>query len=59
METNIEISLIVLHSAFVGIIKNWLVEAEQFDLYHQAPALVDNIMSILCGTNRLQMIVNQ
>ncbi|CAM3518968.1 HTH-type transcriptional regulator AcrR [Klebsiella spallanzanii] len=59
METNIEISLIVLHSAFVGIIKNWLVEPEQFDLYHQAPALVDNIMSILCGTNRLQMIVNQ
>jgi TetR/AcrR family transcriptional repressor of acrEF/envCD operon len=25
-ETNVEISLIVLHSAFTGIIKNWLVE---------------------------------
>ncbi|EPH3389492.1 MULTISPECIES: acrEF/envCD operon transcriptional regulator [Klebsiella] len=57
-ETNIEISLIVLHSAFVGIIKNWLVEPGKFDLYHQAPALVDNIMSVLCGTRGLQAIVN-
>ena len=39
-ETNVEISLIVLHSAFTGIIKNWLVEPGQFDLYRQAPALV-------------------
>lgn len=37
-ETNVEISLIVLHSAFTGIIKNWLVEPGQFDLYRQAPA---------------------
>ena len=51
-ETNVEISLIVLHSAFTGIIKNWLVEPGQFDLYRQAPALVANIMSILCGTTR-------
>jgi len=51
-ETNVEVSLIVLHSAFTGIIKNWLVEPGQFDLYRQAPALVDNIMSILCGTTR-------
>ncbi|SQI98766.1 transcription repressor of multidrug efflux pump acrAB operon [Klebsiella oxytoca] len=57
-ETNVEISLIVLHSAFVGIIKNWLVEPGKFDLYHQAPALVDNIMSVLCGTRGLQAIVN-
>ena len=47
-----------LHSAFVGIIKNWLVEPGKFDLYHQAPALVDNIMSVLCGTRGLQAIVN-
>lgn len=51
-ETNVEVSLIVLHSAFTGIIKNWLVEPGQFDLYRQALALVDNIMSILCGTTR-------
>lgn len=53
-ETNVEISLIVLHSAFIGIIKNWLLEPGKFDLYHQAPALVDNIMSVLSGPARLQ-----
>ncbi|MBA7930484.1 acrEF/envCD operon transcriptional regulator [Klebsiella sp. RHBSTW-00215] len=61
-ETNVEISLIVLHSVFTGIIKNWLMEPEQFDLYQQAPALVDNIMSALCGVNShangLRMVVN-
>lgn len=61
-ETNVEISLIVLHSVFTGIIKNWLMEPEQFDLYQQAPALVDNIMSVLCGVNShangLRMVVN-
>lgn len=61
-ETNVEISLIVLHSVFTGIIKNWLMEPEKFDLYQQAPALVDNIMSTLCGVNShangLRMVVN-
>ncbi|WP_338742945.1 acrEF/envCD operon transcriptional regulator [Klebsiella michiganensis] len=57
-ETNVEISLIVLHSAFTGIIKNWLVEPGQFDLYRQAPAQVDNIMSILCGANGRQTIAS-
>lgn len=58
VETNVEISLIVLHSAFTGIIKNWLVEPGQFDLYRQAPATVDNIMSILCGANGRQTIAS-
>lgn len=47
-DTNIEIILIVLHSAFSGVIKNWLMDPHQFDLYQQAPLLVDNIMSIVC-----------
>lgn len=59
VETNVEISLIILHSALVGIIKNWLMENGTFDLYHQAPALVDNIMSTLFGNHQLQAIVNQ
>jgi len=51
VDTNIEIILIVLHSAFIGIIKNWLMEPRQFDLYQQAPLLVDNIMSVLCDSH--------
>lgn len=46
-ETNIEIILIVLYSAFSGIIKNWLMEPQLFDLYQQAPLLVDNVMTTL------------
>ena len=46
-ETNIELTLIILHGAFTGIIKNWLMDPEQFNLYQQAPLLVDNIMSAL------------
>lgn len=45
-ETNIEMILIVLHSAFSGLIKNWLLDPQRFDLYQQAPALVDNIMAV-------------
>ncbi len=48
-DTNIEIILIVLYSAFSGLIKNWLMDPQQFDLYQQAPLLVDNIMSTVCA----------
>lgn len=62
-DTNIEIILIVLHSAFSGVIKNWLMDPHQFDLYQQAPLLVDNIMSIVCTphhwTTRPALVVNQ
>ncbi len=47
-ETNIEITLIILHGAFYrNYQKNWLMDPEQFNLYQQAPVLVDNIMSAL------------
>lgn len=62
-DTNIEIILIVLHSAFSGVIKNWLMDPHQFDLYQQAPLLVDNIMSIVCTPHhratRPALVVNQ
>lgn len=44
-ETNIEITLIILHGTFSGIIKNWLMAPQRFDLYQQAPLL----MSMLCA----------
>ena len=46
-DSHIEIILIVLHSAFSGIIKNWLIDPQQFDLYQQAPLLVDSIMATI------------
>lgn len=46
-ETNIELSLLILHSFFSGVVKNWLLSPERFDLYHRAPELVESIMSTL------------
>ncbi len=62
-DTNIEIILIVLYSAFSGLIKNWLMAPQQFDLYQQAPLLVDNLMSAVCAqslwSTRPALVVNQ
>lgn len=62
-DTNIEIILLVLHSAFTGVIKNWLIAPQQFDLYQLAPQLVDNIMASLCSPAtwavRPALVVNQ
>lgn len=61
-DTNIEIILIVLYSAFSGLIKNWLMAPQQFDLYQQAPLLVDNLMSAVCAQSlwsaRPALVVN-
>lgn len=46
-ETNIDLSLVILHSFFSGVLKNWLLSPERLDLYHQAPELVESIMSTL------------
>lgn len=48
--TNIDLALIVLHSFFSGLIKNWLISDGSFNLYQQAPALVDNILATLLIT---------
>lgn len=44
---DIDLALVVFHAFFSGIIKNWLMNNESFDLYSQAPALVDNILATL------------
>ena len=46
-QTNIELALIVFHAFFSGVIKNWLMDNTRFNLYKQAPALVDNILATL------------
>ncbi|MEZ6878401.1 acrEF/envCD operon transcriptional regulator [Enterobacter sp. KBR-315C3_2022] len=44
---NIELTMIAFRGFFSGIIKNWLMNSESFNLYHQAPALVDYILATL------------
>lgn len=46
-QMNVDLTLIVFHGFFSGIIKNWLMNNNSFNLYQQAPALVDNILATL------------
>ncbi|MBB1202450.1 acrEF/envCD operon transcriptional regulator [Enterobacteriaceae bacterium 89] len=46
-QTNIELALLILQSFFSGLLRNWLLNPNQFDLYHHAPELVDSIMTAL------------
>lgn len=39
--------LIILHGSFSGIVKNWLMNPTSYDLYKQAPTLVDNVLKML------------
>lgn len=44
---DLDIILIILHGCFSGIVKNWLMNQESYDLYSHAPALVDNSLRML------------
>ncbi|WP_072015511.1 acrEF/envCD operon transcriptional regulator [Enterobacter sp. UCD-UG_FMILLET] len=46
-QVNVDLTLIVFHGFFSGIIKNWLMNNDSFNLHQQAPALVDSILATL------------
>lgn len=46
-QKNVELTMIIFHGFFSGIIKNWLMNSDSFNLYQQAPALVDSILATL------------
>jgi len=51
-QINIDMTLVVFHGFFSGLIKNWLMNSESINLYQQAPALVDNILATLNITRK-------
>lgn len=44
---DLDVILIILHGSFSGIVKNWLMDPASYDLYNQAPVLVDNVLRML------------
>lgn len=44
---DLDVVLIIIHGSFSGIVKNWLMNSARYDLYQQAPALVDNVLRML------------
>lgn len=47
VNTNIELTITIIHGYFSGIIKNWLMQPENLNLYEQAPDVVDSLISML------------
>ena len=43
----LDVLIIILHGSFSGIVKNWLINPMSYDLYKQAPVLVDNVLKML------------
>ena len=47
VNTNIDLTITIIHGYLSGIIKNWLMQPENLNLYEQAPDVVDNLFLIL------------
>lgn len=47
INTNIDLSITIIQSYMSGIVKNWLMQPENINLYEQAPDLVDNLIVML------------
>ncbi|MGX9738722.1 acrEF/envCD operon transcriptional regulator [Pseudocitrobacter corydidari] len=46
---DLDVILIILHGCFSGIVKNWLMNQSHYNLFSQAPALVDNTLRMLAS----------
>ncbi|TNV21749.1 TetR family transcriptional regulator [Buttiauxella sp. B2] len=47
VNTNIELTITIIQGYLSGIIKNWLMQPENLNLYEQAPEVVDNLFLML------------
>lgn len=47
VNTNIELTITIIHGYLSGIVKNWLMQPENLNLYEQAPEVVDNLFVML------------
>lgn len=50
---------IVIHGSFSGIVKNWLMNPVSYDLYQQAPSLVDNVLRMLIPNGNVVPLTHQ
>ena len=47
VNTNIDLTITLIHGYLSGIIKNWLMQPENLNLYEQAPDVVDSLFIML------------
>ncbi|HCD1254040.1 TPA: acrEF/envCD operon transcriptional regulator [Citrobacter amalonaticus] len=53
---DLDVVLIIIHGSFSGIVKNWLMNNTRYDLYQQAPALVDNVLRMLIPDGNVKQL---
>lgn len=46
-QLDLDVMVIVIYGAFSDIVKNWLINPTGYNLYQQAPVLVDNVLRML------------
>ena len=56
---DLDIIIIILHGSFSGIVKNWLINPMSYDLYKQAPALVDNVLRMFMPDENITKLIHQ
>ncbi|WP_436859072.1 acrEF/envCD operon transcriptional regulator [Citrobacter tructae] len=56
---DLEMILIVIHGSFSGVVKNWLMNPASFDLFSQAPVLVDNVLRMLTPEGNVMQFIQR
>lgn len=56
---DLDVIIIILHGSFSGIIKNWLMNPASYDLYGQAPVLVDNVLKMLSPDGCVMQLIQE
>ncbi|QCT87054.1 acrEF/envCD operon transcriptional regulator [Escherichia sp. E4742] len=56
---DLDVVMIVIDGAFSGIVQNWLMNIAGYDLYKQAPALVDNVLRMFMPDENITKLIHQ
>ena len=56
---DLDIVMIIIDGAFSGIVQNWLMNMAGYDLYKQAPALVDNVLRMFMPDENITKLIRQ
>ncbi|QLN20774.1 acrEF/envCD operon transcriptional regulator [Escherichia coli] len=56
---DLDVVMIVIDGAFSGIVQNWLMNITGYDLYKQAPALVDNVLRMFIPDENITKLIHQ
>ncbi|HHW1423490.1 TPA: multidrug efflux transporter transcriptional repressor AcrS, partial [Escherichia coli] len=48
-----------IDGAFSGIVQNWLMNMAGYDLYKQAPALVDNVLRMFMPDENITKLIHK